>query len=278
MIRIIVDSAADYTLEELQARSLDLVPLNINIGEESHRDAVDMTKDHLYEILLEGKDYPMTSQPSPQSYVELFEDAKEKGEDVVVITLSSTLSGTFQAANLGKEIAEYDNIHIVDSLSATAGMRLLCEHACDLREQGKSAAEIAEALEALKSRITIVAAVDTLEFLCRGGRVSKAAAAVGELANIKPLITVNREGAVAVIGKALGRNKAIASLVKSVSSMEIDTNFPFYSLYAYGTENTEKLEEKLTATGISITERQQLGATIGVHVGPGAYGAIFIEK
>ena len=278
MVRILVDTSSDYSIEELKLRNIELISLNITVEDKSYRDSVDITRNEVYDMLINQGLFPKTSQPSPQDYVEIFEDVKEKGDSMVVITLSSALSGTYQSALLSKDMVDYDEIYVVDSLSATHGIRHLCEHACDLRDQGADAATIAKEVDALKSRIVILAGVDTLEYLCRGGRVSRAAAAVGELANVKPIITVTEEGFVAVTAKCLGRNKAIASLVKSISSYEIDDNFPIYTLYAVGEENTEKLEEKLSAAGITTGPRLQLGATIGVHVGPGAYGVMFIKK
>jgi DegV family protein with EDD domain len=278
MVRILVDTSSDYSIEELKLRNIELISLNITVEDKSYRDSVDITRNEVYDMLINQGLFPKTSQPSPQNYVEIFEDGKEKGDSMVVITLSSALSGTYQSALLSKDMVDYDEIHVVDALSATHGIRHLCEHACDLRDQGADAATIAKEVDALKSRIVILAGVDTLEYLCRGGRVSRAAAAVGELANVKPIITVTEEGSVAVTAKCLGRNKAIASLVKSISSYEIDDNFPIYTVYAVGEENTEKLEEKLSAAGITTGPRLQLGATIGVHVGPGAYGAMFIKK
>ncbi len=278
MLRILVDTSADYTVEELKERNLELVSLNILVDDKNYRDIVDITRAEVYDMLINHDKFPKTSQPSPQDFLEIYEDVKEKGDSLVIITLSSGLSGTYQSAILAQNMVEYDNIYVVDSLSATYGIRHLAEYACKLRNEGTAASDVANALEDLKKRIVILAAVDTLEYLCKGGRVSKTAAAVGELANIKPIITVNEEGKVVVTTKALGRNKAIASLTKSISSYEIDDNFPIYTVFAVGEENTAKLEEKLSTAGISCSNRLQIGATIGVHVGPGAYGAIFIKK
>jgi DegV family protein with EDD domain len=278
MVRILVDTSSDYSIEELKLRNIELISLNITVEDKSYRDSVDITRNEVYDMLINQGLFPMTSQPSPQDYVEIFEDVKEKGDSMLVITLSSALSGTYQSATLSKNMVDYDDIYIVDSLSATHGIRHLCEHACNLRDNGADAATIAKEVDALKSRIVILAGVDTLEYLCRGGRVSKAAAAVGELANVKPIITVTEEGTVQVTAKCLGRNKAIASLVKTISSYEIDTDFPVYTVYAVGEENTEKLEEKLAGVGVQTGPRLQLGATIGVHVGPGTYGVMFIKK
>lgn len=278
MIRILVDSSSDYTNQELKELNMELVPITITIGGKSYRDGIDITKDELYNMLLESGEFPMTSQPSPQDFLDIFEDAKEKGDSLICLSLSSGLSGTFQSATLAKSMVEYDNIYLVDTLSATRAIRILAEYACKLRDENKDAATIAAELDNLKSRIVILAAVDTLEYLYKGGRLNKTTAAVGELANLKPIITVNQEGKMGVPGKCLGRNKAIATLTKMITERGIDTAFPAYSIYAYGEENTEKLEEKLQASGVSITKRLQIGATIGCHIGPGAYGLIFVQK
>ena len=278
MVRILVDTSSDYSIEELNSRNIELIPLNITVEDKSYRDSVDVTRNEVYDMLINQGLFPKTSQPSPQDYVEIFEDVKEKGDSMVVITLSSALSGTYQTALLSKDMVECDDIYVVDSLSATHGIRHLCEHACKLRAEGADAATIAKEVDELKSRIVILAGVDTLEYLCRGGRVSKAAAAVGELANVKPIITVTNEGTVQVTVKCLGRNKAIATLVKNISDYDIDETFPIYTVYAVGEENTAKLEEKLAGVGIQTGPRLQLGATIGVHVGPGTYGVMFIKK
>lgn len=278
MIRILVDSSADYTAEEAKQNNLELVSINITMGGKNYLDGVDITRDEFYDLLVSSQDFPMTAQPSPQDFLDIFEDAKEKGDQLIYLSLSSGLSGTFQSATLAKSMAEYDEIYLVDTLSATRVIRLMAEYACKLREEGKDAATIAATLEEFKSRVVVYTAVDTLEYLSKGGRLSKAAAAVGELANLKPIITVTQEGKIAVPAKALGRNKALSTLVKLVSEKEIDTTFPIYSIYAVGEENTEKLEQKLGKEGIRVTKRLQVGSTIGCHIGPGAYGVVFVTK
>ena len=278
MIRILIDSSADYTAEEAKQNNLELVSINITMGGKNYLDGVDLTRDEFYELLTSSEEFPMTAQPSPQDFLDIFEDAKEKGDQLIYLSLSSGLSGTFQSATLAKSMAEYDDIYLVDTLSATRAIRLMAEYACKLREEGNDAATIAEKLEDFKSRVVIYSALDTLEYLHKGGRLSKAAAAVGELANLKPIIHVTKEGKMAVPAKALGRNKALSTLVKLVTEKEIDTTFPIYSLYAVGEENTEKLEQKLGKEGVRVTKRLQVGSTIGCHIGPGAYGVIFVTK
>lgn len=278
MIRILIDSSADYSAQEAKEHNLELVPINITLDGKNYLDGIDLTKDEFYELLTSTEEFPKTAQPSPQDYVDLFEDAKEKGDSVVYLSLSSGLSGTFQSATLAKNMVEYDDIYLVDTLSATRAIRIMAEYACKLREEGDDAATIAAKLEEFKSRVVIYAALDTLEYLSKGGRLNKAAAAVGELANLKPIINVTPEGTIAVPGKALGRNKAISTLTKMITEKQIDTTFPIYSLYAVGEENTEKLEQKLGKEGVRVTKRLQVGSTIGCHIGPGAYGVVFVTK
>ena len=277
MIKFLLDTSSDFTVEEVKEKGMNLVPLHITLGEADYKDAYDLTKDAFYELLTTNEEFPKTSQPTPQDFVDAFEDAKEKGDELICILLSSRLSGTFQSATLAKSIVEYDNIHLVDSLGATHMIRIMVEYAQDLAAEGKGAKEIVEALEEMKSKIKVLAVVDTLEYLCKGGRVSKTTAAIGEAAKVKPMITV-ANGEVAVIGKSLGKNKAISNLLKAFEECEVDERFPIYSVSTLGTENCEVFEKRFTETGNSFKERVQIGATIGTHVGPGAFGVIFVEK
>lgn len=278
MIRIIVDSSSDYQLEELQQRDMELVPISVTIGDRSYLDGIDLNRDDFYKMLTESTEFPKTAQPSTQAFLDIFLDAKEKGDDCICILLSSGLSGTCQGAHLAKDLADYDNIYIIDSLAAICIIRVLAEHARTLRDKGYAAADIVPEVEALKSRIKLVAALDTLEYLYRGGRLSKTAATIGELANLKPLITITEEGTIGVIGKSLGRNKAISGLIKHVKEHELDTDYPIYSLYTFGTDNSEKFEDKLASEDIHPTARLQVGPTIGTHIGPNAFGIMYVIK
>lgn len=276
MIRILVDSSSDYQMEELKEKNIDLVSIKITIGEKSYIDGVDLKRNDFYRILEETGEFPKTSQPSPQEFLDIFSEVKEKGDEIVCILLSSALSGTYQSAVLAKSMADYDKIYLIDSLSATYTIKIMADHACKLRRKGAGAAEIAKELEALKSRVKVLAALDTLEYLSRGGRLSKTAAAIGDMANIKPIITLTEDGKVGVLGKSLGKNKAICAIRKQLQELSIDEAFPIFSIYSYGTENCVRFEEKLTQDGLRIDERLQIGATIGSHIGPEAFGIVFV--
>lgn len=273
MIRILVDSSSDYTPEEIQNKNLYFVPLQIQIEGKNYLDGVDIDTKTFYEKMVNTKEFFKTSQPSPQIFLNIFEEVKRKKETLICLLLSSKLSGTYQSACLAKEMIDYPNIYIIDSLSATCGIRLLCEVALNWIDENKNVEEIVSKLENLKHKIHIYAGVDTLEYLARGGRISKTAAAIGTLASIKPIISV-KNGEVVVAGKMRGVNKTTTFICDKVKSDMVDTLYPAYTIYSYGLENTKKLESKLDIP----YERVQLGSTIGVHIGPNAFGICFVSR
>lgn len=278
MIKILVDSSSDYEQEEIKEKNFEFVPISITIQEKSYLDGISIRKDEFFNILESSGEFPKTSQPSPQEFLDIFREAKENKDTVLCILLSSKLSGTYQSAQLAKNMADYEDIYIVDTLSATYLIKILADYAYELAQEGLPAKEIVSKVEALKPRLSLFAGLDTLEYLCRGGRLSKSAAAIGEFANIKPVITLTKEGAVGVLGKCLGKNKAIAQVFKHLQESKVDTDFPLYTIYSYGTDNCERFEEKLLENGYKISKRLQIGATIGAHIGPEAFGVVFVSE
>ena len=275
MIKILVDSSADCNLQD---EIIDLmVPISVNIDGKEYQSGIDLTSDKFYELLKSAKDFPRTSQPSPQAFIEIFEQAKNDGDQLIYLCLSSRLSGTYQGALIAKEMVDYDNIYIIDTLGVTHIIGVLAAFARSLINEGFKAGEIVDKCEELKGKIKLYAGVDTLEYLYKGGRLSRASATVGELTGIKPIITVS-DGRVEVVAKALGKARAMNTLLEKIKSHKINTDFPVYSLYTYGTENIEALEEKLKQNGYNIADRLQVGSTIGAHVGPGVYAVMFVEK
>ena len=278
MIKILVDSSSELTKKEAEEKGFLFVPISVNIGGREYRDGVDLTKDKFYDLLVNSGEFPQTSQPSPQAFLELFEQAKKNGDEVVAILLSSALSGTYQSAVLAKQMVDYEGIYLIDSLTATGVIQILADYAQGLIEKGKRAAEVAERTDVFKTRVHAIAMVDTLEFLQKGGRISKTAAMIGELARLKPLITLTEEGGVGVIGKAIGKNKAVSFMLKWLEEHPVDDAWPKYSIYTSGTENCGQFEEKLKNHGIETMGRLQIGAAIGTHIGPNAFGIIYVEK
>ena len=277
MIKFLVDTSSDYTLEEAAGREMALIPIRVSVGEKEYRDVYDLGKDFFYELLTMSEDFPKTSQPSPADFMEVFEEAKEKNEELICILLSSQLSGTYQSAVLAKDLVDYDKIYLIDSLSVTHGIRLLAEYGQELARQNKSAEEIVAELEQIKGNIKLYATLDTLEYLYKGGRLNKTTAMLGEMAKVKPSITI-ADGKVAVIGKSIGKSRAISAVIKAFEKCKLDERFPIYSIFTYGIEKSELFEERLKELGVEVKERLQVGATIGTHIGPGAFGMVFVSK
>ena len=276
MIKIMVDSSADCR-EEQNVYDI-LVPLTVRLDGKSYLDGVDLNADKFYSLLLQTEDFPQTSQPSPEDFAKHFRRAKENGDEILYFSLSSALSGTYQSACIAKEMTEYDGIYIIDSKAATYLIAILAKYARSLVEQGQAAARIAEECEALKSRIKVLAGLDTLEYLYRGGRLSRASAAVGQVAGIKPIVTINEEGGVSAGSKAIGVPRAMKAILDRLETYALDKSFPLYSVCTCGTENADKFEQKLAAAGYATAGRRQVGSIIGAHVGPGVYGVIFVTK
>ncbi len=277
--RIITDSSADLTAQEAEALHVHIVSMSIQFGDRSYLDGVDLSKPEFYQILAAGKDSPTTAQPTPADFLTPLEEAKEAGDEAVVIPLSSQLSGTYQSAVIAKDMCEYSPIQVVDSRSASAGIHLLVEEACRLRDSGASAQEIAQALEALKGRVRIFALIDTLEYLRRGGRLSNLQASLGTVTKLKPVISV-REGAVMVVGKAFGVSAAMKQLLRFLAEHPVDNSFPAYALYSDDESRVDDFIPRLRELDLLPKElrRCSIGPTIGTHIGPGAVGMAYIEK
>ena len=277
MIKILVDSSSDFRFEDAHKLNMEFVPITISLNGKDYLDGINLDRNEFYELIRTTPDFPKTSQPSPHEFERYFKEAKNNNDEIICILLSSELSGTCQSANLARNMVGYDKIHIIDSLSATVPIGVMVNYALKLVEDGFTATEIVSKINEIKSKIKLIACVDTLEYLFKGGRLSRTSAIVGEIANIKPIITLTNEGTVEVIGKCIGRIKALNQITKSVSLDSINSDFPIHTIYTYGTENCEKLEEKLEKEGIIPTSRLQVGPTIGAHIGAGAFGIVYVE-
>ncbi|MBQ7902829.1 MAG: DegV family protein [Oscillospiraceae bacterium] len=275
---ILTDSTCDIANDVLTQMDVDVVPLTVNFGTESYADGIDLTKAEFFEKLAESSVNPTTSQPAPELFIEKFNKYKEQGVDVVYIGISSVLSGTIQSARIAKEMCGYENIYIVDSLSATAGIELLVRVACDMRDGGMPAQQIAAEIAALVPKIRIYAYVDTLKYLVRGGRLSKTAGAIGGALGIKPLITV-ADGAVVSIGTARGQKNAYEKLTDIVKSADIDSTKPMVLTFTENRENMHMLEMHMLESGINYNWKySEVGSVIGTHVGPGAAAVAYFVK
>ncbi len=276
--RLIVDSTADL-LPQMKEQ-VHVVPLTVHFGEEEYIDGVTIDHNAFYEKLVETDVHPTTSQATPAAFEVEYEKAKQAGEAAVVITLSSKLSGTYQSAVIAAQ--GYDNICVVESGSAAIGNGILVELALRLINEGLSAQEIAQKLETEKEKIVIVALVDTLEYLKRGGRISKTVAFAGTLLNIKPVLAVAC-GEIQMLGKARGSKQGNNLLVQEIDKAGgVDFTKPVLLGY---TGMSDILLRKYIEDSKHLWEGNldevrytTIGSVIGTHAGPGAVAVAFFKK
>lgn len=277
-VRIITDSGIDLP-GEVDPR-VTVVPLGITFGTTTYADGVDLTNDRFYELLIESDELPKTSQATPFTYQQIFEDVRAAGDEAVVITLSSKLSGTYQSAVTAA--ADYPEVRVVDGKNVTIGQSLLVLYALRLLDEGRSAAQIADELTAAADRVCLLALLDTLEYLKRGGRIPKSVGTIGELLSIKPVVGVE-DGEVVMLGKARGSKNGRNQLHQQVEKYGIDFTMPVLLGYTglsqkllrkYLDDNRAIWEGKVAEEDLPIAS---VGATIGTHVGPNAIALAFFR-
>ena len=279
-IRILTDSAADFTPQLLREHDIRCVPMQITFGDDTYTDGLDLTGDIFWSRLTGGEN-PKTSQPSPDAFLREFEDAKAAGDAVVCILISSALSGTMQSAFIARDMADYAPIYIVDSRTAAVAQQVLVLEACRLRDAGElTADQLAAYLESFRERVKLFACLNTLEYLARGGRIPQAAASIGAFVQLKPLIALSPEGKVALVGKGIGRHRAFDGMLKLAKAAHVDARYPVIPIYACTPDNCLAFVEKLRAAGMAVRpeDATPIGATIATHIGTAAYGLVYVEN
>lgn len=280
MIRILTDSASDILPAEAEQLGVTVIPLNVTLEDGTVlRDGVDMTPSAYYEILAGCRKLPTTSQPSPELFENFFLEAAAAGDEVIGIFLSHALSGTYQCAKLAADMANVDNVLFVDSGHVCLSEALLVRLAVQLRDSGKTAGQIAAILEHAKEHLHLVAAIDDLKYLRKGGRLPAAVAVAGGMLGIKPLITI-QDGKVAMAGKARGLPGAYVALFKKVEEMGgINPAFPALAGYTVSPREVTPIQtylrDNLQQENLLV---RQIGCVIGTHAGPGAFGIAFFDK
>lgn len=277
-VRIIVDSSTNVS--EKYWEKIQSVPLTVRFGDKEYLDGVELSKHQFYEMLVESDVLPTTSQATPAAFADCFEAIASAGDSAVVITLSSKLSGTYQSAVLAAE--DYPNIYVVDSQSVAIGTGVLAQYAVELAQQGMGAEEIAQVLTQQREKVCVVALLDTLEYLKKGGRISKTVAFAGGMLNIKPVVTI-QDGAVALIGKARGSRNGNNLLVEKIREAGgVDFERPV--LLGYTGLSSALLEKyvddskALWADHVDKLDGCLLCSVIGTHAGPGAVAVAFFRK
>lgn len=277
-VRIIVDSTADL-IPAVKER-VEVVPMTVHFGDVEYIDGVTITHQEFYKKLIESDELPNTSQATPASYLPFFEEITEVGDSAVVLTLASSLSGTYQSAMIAA--ADFDNIYVVDSESVAIGTGILAEYVLQLVDSGMNAQSIAEKIEVEKKNVCILALVDTLEYLQRGGRVSKTVAFAGGLLNIKPVLGV-KNGEISMLGKARGARQGNSLIITEiVKAGGIDYSKPLLFGYTGLTDEFIKrfIEENSNVWSKAVNEINitLVGSVIGTHTGPGVVAVAFFNN
>ena len=283
-IKLIIDSACDISKKEADELGVYFVPMEIQFGEDFFYDGVNITPHEFYEKLLSCKELPKTSQITPYRFEQVYKEVVNNGDDAIVITISSKLSGTYLNAVKASQDKDIFNghIYVIDSLNACMGQRLLILYALDLIKQNKPIAEIVSILNEVKHKIKVIAVLDTLKYLKMGGRISSFVAFSGTVLSIKPLIEVI-DGEVKVVGKAHGFKNGKA-MINKIAEKEgkIDFTMPYCAVYSgfddgitktYLTEPDHPFGDKVNTVPI-----YPIGSTIGTHIGPGVVGISYFVK
>jgi len=278
-VRIIVDSTTNAS-EQIKP-FLTVVPLTVRFGDTEYLDGIDITHKEFYEKLIESDILPTTSQPTPDAFAQVFRQVTEAGEEAVVITVSEKLSGTYQSAVIAAQDFP-DRIHVVDSKTAAAGAGILAELAFNLAKNGMPAAQLAARLTQERENIRLIAMLDTLEYLMKGGRLSKTASIAGSVLSIKPVLSITN-GEIVVLGKARGSRKGNNLLIKEIENCG-GVNFDKPILLGY-TGLSDLVLQKYIEDSASLWEEHisqlritPIGSVIGTHAGPGAIAAAFFKK
>lgn len=276
-VKIIVDSTVDLT-PDVREKVTAVVPLSILFGDTEYKDGETITAHQFYEMLVAGDTLPTTSQPTPAAFGDVYREATADGSEVVVITIASKLSGTYQSATIAAE--EFPGkVFVVDSRSAAIGSGILTQYAIALAEQGKNGREILRILMEKRKQIRLYAIVDTLEYLKKGGRLNATAALVGGMLNLKPLICLEG-GEIKTLGTARGSKKAFSQLTAECGKYGgVDYGMPVLLGYTGGSD--AQLRSYMEASGELWSEDTPatiVGPTIGVHAGPGAVAVGFFSK
>ena len=280
MIRILTDSASDILPAEAEQLGVTVIPLNVTLEDGTVlRDGIDQTPSEYYALLKECHKLPTTSQPSPELFERFYQDAAAAGDEVLGIFLSHELSGTWQCARLAADLVNVDNVLFVDSANVCLGEGLLVRLAVQLRAAGRTLVQIATDLEHAKEHLHLVAAIDDLKYLRKGGRLPAAVAVAGGMLGIKPLITI-KEGKVAMAGKARGLPGAYVALFKKIDELGgVHPDFEAVAGYSSSLREVQPIENYFRDNlHMDAPLVQQIGCVIGTHAGPGAFGLAFFDK
>ena len=279
MIEIITDSTCDISPAMAGEMGVRVLPLIVQFGEESFRDGLDISNTDFYKRLRTAQTLPTTSQINPDAFVAAFQEALDRGNQVIGIFVSSELSGTYQSAVIAGEMLDSTDVFVVDSRQVALSLNLLVGEAVRLRGEGKSAEEIVSELAIRREKIRLYAVVDTLKYLKMGGRISAATAAVGGVLGITPIIAL-KDGKVESAGKTRGRKAGVRWIREQANTEEPDFSRPLALGHTDCLEALDAVVEGFSdlAPKFSSVFSCEIGAVVGTHAGPGAAGVAYFVK
>jgi DegV family protein with EDD domain len=277
-VRILTDSTCDIERTWLDTNGVKTLPLKVLFGTEEYQDGVTLSKAQFFEKLRAAKTPPTTSQITPGEFSDAFRSVLDQGDEVVLITLSSSLSGTYQSAVFAANALGSEHVFLVDSQAATCSHALLVRIALDLAQQGLPGAEIFERLQTIKNKVRLLICLDTLHYLKMGGRLPASSAFIGELLNIKPLITLE-DGKVSIVEKKRSFPKGLEWIVDKLAAGGIDPAYPVCTGHSDAPHHLENFQNLLRKKGVTLKDEMvvEIGAVIATHAGPGAVGIGFVE-
>ncbi|WP_202079951.1 DegV family protein [Caldalkalibacillus salinus] len=281
----VLDSGSDFEVDnglDLQ-HHVEVVPLNIYFGDDVYLDGVDLNKEQFYERMSESEALPKTSQPSPQAFHDVFKKYIDEDKEVISLSISSELSGTYQSTTIARDMIEdeqeKEKIHLVDSANVSVVVLYMLKRADKMLSEGKTAKEVVQWIEDHKAQIKILALLDTLENLKKGGRISSAQAMIGGILNIKPIVTVDN-GKVNMLDKSRGRKRGLRQLGEYIGSLsDYETDIAFI-VHGYTNEDDARKEvaNVLDLDTFEEVHYYKLGSTIGTHAGPNVLGVALKQK
>lgn len=270
---IITDSTCDLSLKQAEALGVEMLSLRVNFGMEEFLDKRTITNEAFYRKMQESAELPTTTLISVGEFSDAF--ARHAKEPIVAILLSHKLSGTYQSAMVAKELSGRDDIYLVDSLSVTLGLGMLVRYAAKLRDEGQTAAQIAQKVTEQRGRLRLYAVIDTLKYLVKGGRLSGVQGAVGSVLGVKPIVALV-DGEVRNLGKARGMKAGVKEVVRLAGEgAEIDRTMPHCLAHTGSPEAVALLQTELN---LQAAESFLIGSVVGTHAGPGAAAVVYFAK
>lgn len=278
-ISIVTDSTSDIPKNLVDKYGINVLPLTVRFGSEEYRDGVDISSEEFYSRLSHSTSLPTTSQVTPSSFIELYKNELNKGNSVISIHISSDLSGTCQSAEFAKKTLNNDRISVIDSRTATIPLGMIVLKAVELVNNGLSHDEVVQKVEEYKKRVRILVVVDTLKYLKKGGRLTRTQALIGDMLNIKPLLTIEN-GKVVLIDKARGQKKAISKIIEIMEKQMVNVPHLYVGVGNALCRDTAEVIKEVIKNRFSDVEfyDTNVGSVIATHAGPGAFGVAFIEK